>query len=497
MSERAERMASPIIIAHISDLHFGDEDDDKRRELLEELRRIQPDTAPGEPDIAPGRPDMICVTGDLVNLPTRKNFEKARGFLNELGNICGHDKVFVVPGNHDAFFSGLDVRKFCRHLNMPAEFGKLLSVKNISLCVFGINSTYPSLRHLSNSGKVTSKRLQTFRDHVKKIKDTIGDLGYKNAFKIVLLHHHPLPTISNEHEGMLYLRNSGQFINEMAKNNINMILHGHQHDPCDFQLSYNTGGVEEDSMIILSSGTALKKSHEDADLSVSTQHYVVNLHANHGHVREVYINSNHWHTKKKKFYRTKGYIKKIVNDPISFRTLSFKYIIKNNGDLYAEGKATLNAKVGMQIKDYEIFLGVDDLSPEMEYQECNLNVLRGNQSVSREFVKIVRDDPRDKKVEIRLEPPIGIEIETISWSYTWNRGWQRLLTHKIDRGLFTFEPKQIDRLKIQIESQSENFLIEVADIVYADRFSRLSDGFEIENPRKHTIVEYTIRRIDR
>ena len=234
----------PITIFHISDLHFGREDSDKLRALKDDVRRI--------------KPDLICITGDIVDFPRKKHFLKAKEFIGILEQTA---RVYAVPGNHDALLGGPAIRRFKRHLDRDLEFGEHREIRGVDFCIFGFNSTFPSIRHFSNTGKITKRRLKRFRDRVKDLiegTNRIGEFRYKNSYKIVLLHHHPVPTISSEAETMLYLRKAGEFLNEMARQDINIILHGHQHDPCDFSINYNIGG-ESDSMIILSAGTALKR----------------------------------------------------------------------------------------------------------------------------------------------------------------------------------------------------------------------------------------------
>ncbi|MGN6102866.1 MAG: metallophosphoesterase family protein [Devosia sp.] len=69
-------------IAHLSDLHFGHHD---------------PRLAAGlAGDIAGQQVGLVVVSGDFTQIGSRREFEQARTFLEEL-----EAPVFAVPGNHD------------------------------------------------------------------------------------------------------------------------------------------------------------------------------------------------------------------------------------------------------------------------------------------------------------------------------------------------------------------------------------------------------------
>jgi 3',5'-cyclic AMP phosphodiesterase CpdA len=69
-------------IAHLSDLHFGQEDP----RVVEALVR----------DVAALRPSLVAVSGDLTQRARRPEFAAARAFLDRLPA-----PRLVVPGNHD------------------------------------------------------------------------------------------------------------------------------------------------------------------------------------------------------------------------------------------------------------------------------------------------------------------------------------------------------------------------------------------------------------
>jgi 3',5'-cyclic AMP phosphodiesterase CpdA len=73
------------IIAHLSDLHFGRVDPDKVAPLIHAVQNSQP--------------DLTVVSGDFVQSATKREFQQARDFVEQLPHpqLC-------VPGNHDMAF---------------------------------------------------------------------------------------------------------------------------------------------------------------------------------------------------------------------------------------------------------------------------------------------------------------------------------------------------------------------------------------------------------
>ena len=475
------RTINPIKILHISDLHFGAEDSQK----LKALRK----------DVEKTKLDLICITGDIVNFPRKRYFQRALDFIRFLENRA---PVFVVPGNHDAFFGGPAARRFTRYLDRSPEFGEVTSVGSTDVCVFGVNSTFPSLRHLSNSGKVTEARLARFRERVQILKAKLGEFRYGNAYKIVLLHHHPIATISNEAESMLYLKKSGEFLTEMVKHEINIILHGHQHDPCDFSINYNVGG-ERDSIVILSAGTALKKlteKTEEQELSKQAHYFVLDL-AND----ILTVQGMNWHADSKTFKPNKGFVKQLPVDPAAVYEVTHTYVIKENTDLEGGGEVFYKTKAGRQVDDHDIGFGVDSATPNeiINASGCNLVVYRNGIQLDPINISTKIDFPRDKIFTVKLVPPISTKDEKISWSYRWPRGWENLFKNARDEGQH-FIDRKTKKLTIIIRNESPAWRIGNPEVIYHDRnaLKIFDDGkgkelrFEVNEPKKFYTIYYAV-----
>jgi hypothetical protein len=94
--------SQPIVILHLSDLHFGWDRDLKDRVnrsialegLLGRLERIEEGW----------RPSAICVTGDIGWRGHETDYGEAGGWLKELLGVTqlGPEALFMCPGNHDS-----------------------------------------------------------------------------------------------------------------------------------------------------------------------------------------------------------------------------------------------------------------------------------------------------------------------------------------------------------------------------------------------------------
>src|SRR5947209_3529118 len=90
------------VLAHISDLHFGYNDELLAEALRQALVAIQP--------------DVLVVSGDLVEHATDSEFATAREFLQTLPK-----PQIVVPGNHDLPFYNL-FRRFTEGLDKYRKY---------------------------------------------------------------------------------------------------------------------------------------------------------------------------------------------------------------------------------------------------------------------------------------------------------------------------------------------------------------------------------------
>ncbi|HET8682855.1 MAG TPA: metallophosphoesterase [Micromonosporaceae bacterium] len=88
-------------LLHVSDTRFGarhrsgGEDGSLAGSLVLDLRQLLEETVP--------RVGLVVLSGDITERGLRSEFDQARGFVDALCEATGlgHDRVVVVPGNHD------------------------------------------------------------------------------------------------------------------------------------------------------------------------------------------------------------------------------------------------------------------------------------------------------------------------------------------------------------------------------------------------------------
>jgi 3',5'-cyclic AMP phosphodiesterase CpdA len=238
-------------IVHITDLHFGNHNDDLKETLKSRVSEI--------------KPDIILVTGDLVDTPKRKLFKDARHYLNELAQCCyrraglNYPPLIALPGNHDFLFTGI--------LRLPyigTTYGKILKdvptehyFETEKVWIFGFDSARS--RQFA-TGEVLRDELVRFHKRYEALKSQ--DPSFETeAFKIVAIHHHPLPVNwqTEWQQRWLTMINSGTFLGAMLDRKVNLILHGHEHLQGRARLTSTLGGEENTEVVVVSLGATLKR----------------------------------------------------------------------------------------------------------------------------------------------------------------------------------------------------------------------------------------------
>ncbi len=152
-------------LAHISVLHFGREDPALIRELLADLRKLEP--------------TLVAVSGDLTQRARRRQFLAARAFLERIP--C---PKIVVPGNHDIPLYD-PVRRFLLPLHrwrryITADMDPFY--RDAEMAVLGVN-TARSLAFVN--GRISDRQITLLRNRLCSIPD--------RTFKIVVTHHPFIP----------------------------------------------------------------------------------------------------------------------------------------------------------------------------------------------------------------------------------------------------------------------------------------------------------------
>lgn len=266
-------------IAHLSDLHFVPETDPDNDRRIRALMH----------DIRDWRPNLIVVTGDLIDNAPLSRLKKdsvratlgiARRFLKTLCTECDLDpsqRLFVVPGNHDYRLWGLLSWDSCDDRSAFVDTlgtyycNRFIHELNLQVFCFDSNVTDDLSINFATGFVSENEILDAFPGKALPVKTEDGSNDGSSSprtdtlIRIALLHHHPMPIVKaytpdvTDKEEFLLLRNAGVFMKEMAKNDIDVVLHGHKHWP-----GYSRAGFPDDDghmkyIGVIAAGTATEK----------------------------------------------------------------------------------------------------------------------------------------------------------------------------------------------------------------------------------------------
>jgi 3',5'-cyclic AMP phosphodiesterase CpdA len=186
-------------------------------------------------DIRRHAPDHILVTGDLTNIALPGEFIAARRWLEGLGSAAD---VTVIPGNHDAcvridwtrslahwaaFMSGSEEAGE-REVPPSSEADFPFVRRRGDVAFVGLTSAVP----MPVTGTPAAGRLGARQ--IARLRHTLAALGREGLFRVVLIHHSPLPSVSIRKA----LLDAPDFIAALADAGAELVLHGHLHQ-CDFE----------------------------------------------------------------------------------------------------------------------------------------------------------------------------------------------------------------------------------------------------------------------
>jgi predicted phosphodiesterase len=274
-------------IAHVSDLHLSNAD------AWENFKALKADILELDP-----KPSLIIASGDFLDHPDSgfvpaaqeifrglfgreppKNLASVRKELDALCKQCGDIcRLIVVPGNHDCRQFGLTAWK-----NHTPEFDKVFPGWRDSLillqevrpvAIFCLDSNTNDARINAARGCVGKEEFLRFRSEFDKLRQS-NPTVFDQAFKIVVLHHHPLPIADAEEagyfatDGFLGLDDAGVFMREMAAREIDLVLHGHKHYTFNARIEVTAGSLVRD-LTILAAGSACKSGQGENSFNVIT-----------------------------------------------------------------------------------------------------------------------------------------------------------------------------------------------------------------------------------
>lgn len=237
-----------IRLAHLSDIHLGPLPPLTFGELMSKritgyvnwqfrrTYRLKPGTLAGlVSHLRAMNPDLIAISGDLVNLATKSEFDMTASWLKALGPP---EQVAVIPGNHDAYVRGA--------LNMAqAAWGRYMEGETLDAAPFPYVRRVGDLALVGCSSAVPTMPFVAAGDisivQAKRLTETLSTLGEQGLFRAVMIHHPPTADFARDaRRGMLHAE---LFRHAIADAGAELVLHGHLHQTVSTSLPGPSGEV--------------------------------------------------------------------------------------------------------------------------------------------------------------------------------------------------------------------------------------------------------------
>lgn len=198
-------MAEPLTLFHISDIHFG----------LENNRAL--DWVKSE--IAARKPAAVAITGDITMRARTREFEAASAWITSLDA-----PVTLEVGNHDLPYFNLIERFFHPYRRFyGVEHTVERELKLPGLAIVPLRTTARAQPRLNwSKGWVTGAALA-------KCLKAIDELPA--GTKAIVTCHHPLREVGTA--GTALTRNGSKALAELARRPVAAVLSGHVHDAFD------------------------------------------------------------------------------------------------------------------------------------------------------------------------------------------------------------------------------------------------------------------------
>lgn len=215
------------LLFHLSDIHFGLEDN----RALDWVKR----------EIAERRPDAVAITGDLTMRARTREFAEATRWITALDV-----PVTVEVGNHDMpYFNPLErfFTPYKRFKGMARLVERELDLAGLS--IVPLKTAVPAQPRLNwSKGWVTGRAL-------KKCLAAIDVLP--EGTKALVAVHHPLREVGTE--GTALTRGGDKALAELAKRPVAAVISGHVHDAFDIMEQTKHGPVR-----MIGAGTLSKRT---------------------------------------------------------------------------------------------------------------------------------------------------------------------------------------------------------------------------------------------
>lgn len=193
-------------------------------------------------DMKAHAPDHILVSGDIVNMALPREFDRSEAWLASVG---APSDVSVVPGNHDIYASWRDadgVARWSAYMRGDADetasaaagrgipqpdsdhggrhglpvFPYVRRIGDVAL--IGVNSAVPTMPFNASGGIAIADLV--------RLEALLQDCGQRGLFRLVMLHHPPLPGQSSPNRG---LREALALSDLFQRVGVELVVHGHAH----------------------------------------------------------------------------------------------------------------------------------------------------------------------------------------------------------------------------------------------------------------------------
>lgn len=289
-------------ILHLSDLHFGIQAIDDRKDYL--VQRIDDVNK----KLDDGKIDLSIITGDLVDSPDDSFYQIFKSFRSNLREKINGEQV-IVYGNHDLYRKGnriLTAEKQC--LYSINDDDKIEILKDLKIIIIKIDSNAENSGVFAE-GKVGQAQLEEIERELSKVENI------EEYFLIAILHHHPIKMATPPWrkvnilkrlfpewaENTIILKDAAELMKWVNERNIKLILHGHKHIPnvdnCNgtdiVACGSSTGNVthREKDLTYLSFNLIKFDKNQNKAISCTT-YYIDNLSMGLQHLNPVLLGEN-------------------------------------------------------------------------------------------------------------------------------------------------------------------------------------------------------------
>jgi 3',5'-cyclic AMP phosphodiesterase CpdA len=192
-------------------------------------------------DLQQTQPQHIVVTGDLTQVGLPDEFRQARQWLARLGK---HDRVTLVPGNHDAYVRTAWEQTCAQWepymqsdgpFRWPSGAGAgmfpTLRVRN-GVALIGLCTALPTPPFMA-TGRLG-------RQQCERLAQLLHQTGQQGLFRLVLLHH---PPRVEDEKWRKRLTDGRLLCSILGREGAELVLHGHGHYTAESAIPFAGGSI--------------------------------------------------------------------------------------------------------------------------------------------------------------------------------------------------------------------------------------------------------------